>query len=119
MGLLNVDGYYNSLLSFIDKAVDEGFIAPAARYIIVSAQTAHELICKLEVFFFFFFIFCFEPIKVAHVCTRETQPLGGNQNSQKQSTDRSRSFPSGICSQAFWGGIQSKLGDGATVGLHK
>lgn len=49
VGLLNVDGYYNSLLSFIDKAVDEGFIAPTARHIIVSAQTAHELMCKLEV----------------------------------------------------------------------
>lgn len=49
VGLLNVDGYYNSLLSFIDKAVDEGFIAPAARHIIVSAQTAQELMCKLEV----------------------------------------------------------------------
>ncbi|CAN0906330.1 Cytokinin riboside 5'-monophosphate phosphoribohydrolase LOG7 [Linum grandiflorum] len=48
VGLLNVDGYYNSLLSFIDKAVDEGFIAPAARHIIVSAQTAHDLISKLE-----------------------------------------------------------------------
>ncbi|GLT57928.1 hypothetical protein SLA2020_308640 [Shorea laevis] len=48
VGLLNVDGYYNSLLSFIDKAVDEGFIAPAARHIIVSAQTAHELMSKLE-----------------------------------------------------------------------
>ncbi|XP_022144184.1 cytokinin riboside 5'-monophosphate phosphoribohydrolase LOG7-like isoform X2 [Momordica charantia] len=48
VGLLNVDGYYNSLLSFIDKAVDEGFVAPAARSIIVSAQTAHELISKLE-----------------------------------------------------------------------
>ncbi|XP_022772664.1 cytokinin riboside 5'-monophosphate phosphoribohydrolase LOG3-like isoform X1 [Durio zibethinus] len=48
VGLLNVDGYYNSLLSFIDKAVDEGFIAPAARDIIVSAQTAQELMCKLE-----------------------------------------------------------------------
>ena len=45
--------YYNSLLSFIDKAVDEGFIAPAARHIIVSAQTAQELMCKLEVHFFF------------------------------------------------------------------
>ncbi|CAN1314874.1 Cytokinin riboside 5'-monophosphate phosphoribohydrolase LOG7 [Linum perenne] len=43
VGLLNVDGYYNSLLTFIDKAVDEGFIAPAARHIIVSAQTAHDL----------------------------------------------------------------------------
>ncbi|CAN6463578.1 unnamed protein product [Victoria cruziana] len=49
VGLLNVDGYYNSLLSFVDKAVDEGFITPAARHIIVSAPTAHELICKLEV----------------------------------------------------------------------
>lgn len=48
VGLLNVDGYYNSLLSFIDKAVDEGFIPPAARHIIVSAQTAHELMSKLE-----------------------------------------------------------------------
>ncbi|KAK4796963.1 hypothetical protein SAY86_029289 [Trapa natans] len=49
VGLLNVDGYYNSLLTFIDKAVDEGFVAPAARHIIVSAPTAHELLAKLEV----------------------------------------------------------------------
>ncbi|XP_057973127.1 cytokinin riboside 5'-monophosphate phosphoribohydrolase LOG1-like [Malania oleifera] len=48
VGLLNVEGYYNSLLCFIDKAVDEGFIAPAARHIIVSAPTAHELFSKLE-----------------------------------------------------------------------
>ncbi|KAI8003812.1 Cytokinin riboside 5'-monophosphate phosphoribohydrolase LOG1 [Camellia lanceoleosa] len=48
VGLLNVDGYYNSLLSFIDKAVDEGFVTPSARHIIISAQTAHELISKLE-----------------------------------------------------------------------
>ncbi|KAL6316469.1 hypothetical protein AAG906_018172 [Vitis piasezkii] len=48
VGLLNVDGYYNSLLSFIDKAVDEGFITAAARQIIVSAPTAQELLCKLE-----------------------------------------------------------------------
>ncbi|CAO2817752.1 unnamed protein product [Amaranthus hypochondriacus] len=48
VGLLNVDGYYNSLLSFIDKAVDEGFVTPAARNIIVSAPTAHELMSKLE-----------------------------------------------------------------------
>lgn len=48
VGLLNVDGYYESLLSFIDKAVDEGFIAPAARNIIVSAQTPHDLLSRLE-----------------------------------------------------------------------
>ncbi|THG14206.1 hypothetical protein TEA_002835 [Camellia sinensis var. sinensis] len=48
VGLLNVDGYYNSLLSFIDKAVEEGFISPSARHIIVSAPTARELVQKLE-----------------------------------------------------------------------
>ena len=49
MGLLNVDGYYNSLLTFIDQAVEEGFISPNARHIIVSAPTAAELVKKLEV----------------------------------------------------------------------
>ncbi|XP_078432202.1 putative cytokinin riboside 5'-monophosphate phosphoribohydrolase LOGL10 isoform X2 [Wolffia australiana] len=48
VGLLNVDGYYNILLSFIDKAVEEGFISFSARRIIVSAPTAAELIQKLE-----------------------------------------------------------------------
>ncbi|KAF3446874.1 hypothetical protein FNV43_RR12054 [Rhamnella rubrinervis] len=48
VGLLNVEGYYNSLLSFIDKAVDDGFIDPSQRTIIVSAPTATELVQKLE-----------------------------------------------------------------------
>ncbi|KAK6802508.1 hypothetical protein RDI58_000288 [Solanum bulbocastanum] len=48
VGLLNVEGYYNSLLSFLDKAVDEGFISPIARKIIVSAQTAQQLVKQLE-----------------------------------------------------------------------
>nr|GEX54903.1 cytokinin riboside 5'-monophosphate phosphoribohydrolase LOG1-like [Tanacetum cinerariifolium] len=48
VGLLNIDGYYNSLLSFIDNAVDEGFITPSARRIIVSSPTAYELLSKLE-----------------------------------------------------------------------
>ena len=49
MGLLNVDGYYNSLLTFIDKAVDDGFIKPFQRNIFVSAPNAEELVQKLEV----------------------------------------------------------------------
>lgn len=49
MGLLNVDGYYNYLLTFIDKAVDDGFIKPSQRHIIVSAPNAKELVQKLEV----------------------------------------------------------------------
>ncbi|KAH0767813.1 hypothetical protein KY285_003684 [Solanum tuberosum] len=48
VGLLNVEGYYNCLLSFLDKAVDEGFISPIARKIIVSAQTAQQLVKQLE-----------------------------------------------------------------------
>ncbi|KAK6776607.1 hypothetical protein RDI58_027608 [Solanum bulbocastanum] len=51
VGLLNVDGYYNSLLAFIDKAVEEGFICPNARQIFVSAPTAKELVNKLEDYF--------------------------------------------------------------------
>uniref|UniRef100_M8B965 cytokinin riboside 5'-monophosphate phosphoribohydrolase n=1 Tax=Aegilops tauschii TaxID=37682 RepID=M8B965_AEGTA len=48
VGLLNVDGYYDSLLAFIDRAVEEGFVAPAARHIIVAAPTPSELLAALE-----------------------------------------------------------------------
>ncbi|XP_006368106.2 cytokinin riboside 5'-monophosphate phosphoribohydrolase LOG4-like, partial [Solanum tuberosum] len=51
VGLLNVDGYYNSLLTFIDKAVEEGFICPNAPQIFVSAPNAKELLNKLEGYF--------------------------------------------------------------------
>lgn len=48
VGLLNVDGYYNSLLSLFDKGVEEGFIEEGARHIIVSADNPAELIKKME-----------------------------------------------------------------------
>ncbi|KAJ4803971.1 Cytokinin riboside 5'-monophosphate phosphoribohydrolase [Rhynchospora pubera] len=48
VGLLNVDGYYNFLLAFIDKAVDDGFIQPYQRHIFVSATNAKDLVQKLE-----------------------------------------------------------------------
>ncbi|KAH7672013.1 Cytokinin riboside 5'-monophosphate phosphoribohydrolase LOG protein [Dioscorea alata] len=44
IGLLNVDGYYNSLLSFIDKVLEEGFINLAAWQIIISSSNVKELI---------------------------------------------------------------------------
>ncbi|KAB2044776.1 hypothetical protein ES319_D01G113900v1 [Gossypium barbadense] len=50
VGLINVDGYYNYLLTFLDKAVDDGFIKPPQRHIVVSAPTATELVQKLEVY---------------------------------------------------------------------
>ncbi|KAL5201705.1 hypothetical protein ABZP36_036059 [Zizania latifolia] len=48
VGLLNVDGYYNFLLAFIDKAVDDGFIRPQQRHLFVSAPDATALVRKLE-----------------------------------------------------------------------
>ncbi|CAN6298165.1 unnamed protein product [Urochloa humidicola] len=47
VGLLNVDGYYNSLLSLFDKGVEEGFIDTKARNIFILADTAAELLNKL------------------------------------------------------------------------
>lgn len=49
VGLLNVDGYYNNLLALFDTGVEEGFIKPGARNIVVSAPTAKELMQKMEV----------------------------------------------------------------------
>ncbi|KAH6774190.1 putative lysine decarboxylase family protein [Perilla frutescens var. hirtella] len=48
VGLLNVDGYYDPLLTLFDKGVEEGFIKPGARHIVLSAPTAEELLTRME-----------------------------------------------------------------------
>ncbi|RZS01574.1 hypothetical protein BHM03_00031464, partial [Ensete ventricosum] len=48
VGLLNVDGYYDSLLHLFDTGVRQGFIEDSARHIVVSAETAAELLRKME-----------------------------------------------------------------------
>ncbi|KAG7551964.1 Cytokinin riboside 5'-monophosphate phosphoribohydrolase LOG [Arabidopsis thaliana x Arabidopsis arenosa] len=50
VGLLNVDGYYNNLLALFDTGVEEGFIKPGARNIVVSAPSARELMEKMELY---------------------------------------------------------------------
>ncbi|XVE70193.1 hypothetical protein DITRI_Ditri10aG0052900 [Diplodiscus trichospermus] len=50
IGLLNVDGFFNKLLSFLDQAGEENFIPHSARRIFISASTAEEMIDKLEDF---------------------------------------------------------------------
>lgn len=50
VGLLNVDGYYDSLLALFDNGVKEGFIKPSARDIVLSASNAQELLTKMEQF---------------------------------------------------------------------
>ncbi|HMV51777.1 MAG TPA: TIGR00730 family Rossman fold protein, partial [Blastocatellia bacterium] len=47
IGLLNVAGYYDPLLAMIDRAVEEGFILPRYRNLIVVASEAEELLEKL------------------------------------------------------------------------
>lgn len=48
VGLLNVDGFYDTLLTFFDKQLEEEFFDNSARSIVVSAPTASELLDKLE-----------------------------------------------------------------------
>ncbi|KAL9376690.1 hypothetical protein Peur_030810 [Populus x canadensis] len=50
IGLLNVNGFYDTLLSFLDQAVEQEFLTSSARQIIISAATAEQLIDKLQSF---------------------------------------------------------------------
>jgi uncharacterized protein (TIGR00730 family) len=48
IGLLNVNGFYDNLLSFLDQAVEQKFLTSSARQIIISAATAEQLIDQLQ-----------------------------------------------------------------------
>jgi predicted Rossmann-fold nucleotide-binding protein len=50
IGLLNVNGFYDNLLSFLDHAVEQKFLTSSARQIIISATTAKQLIDQLQSF---------------------------------------------------------------------
>ena len=47
IGVLNTAGYYDPLLAMIDRAVEEGFILPRYRHLIVVASGVEELLEKL------------------------------------------------------------------------
>ena len=49
VGLLNVNGYYDAILTLFEKALDEGFLNLASHNIVVSASSAAELLDKLKV----------------------------------------------------------------------
>ncbi len=44
VGLLNPDGYYDELLALFDKMVREGFVTPANRALVRSADTVEKLL---------------------------------------------------------------------------
>jgi uncharacterized protein (TIGR00730 family) len=47
VGLLNVDGYYDSLLSFLDQGEAQGFVPSAQRSLLQSSPDAAELLTGL------------------------------------------------------------------------
>jgi len=50
IGLLNVNGFYNNLLPFLDQAAEQEFLTSSTRQIIISATTAEQLIDQLQYF---------------------------------------------------------------------
>lgn len=47
-GLLNIEGYYNSLIAFFDQAVQAQFVRPEHRSAVIEAQTCEDLLEKLN-----------------------------------------------------------------------
>ncbi|MNL29490.1 LOG family protein YvdD [compost metagenome] len=50
VGLLNVEGYYDAFMALVDRAVEEDFIPPSHRGLIVVDATPEGLLAKLEAF---------------------------------------------------------------------
>jgi uncharacterized protein (TIGR00730 family) len=48
IGLLNVDGYYDTLERFLDETVTRGFVGSQHRGLLHSAASAHALVDELE-----------------------------------------------------------------------
>ncbi|XVE92715.1 hypothetical protein REPUB_Repub01dG0123500 [Reevesia pubescens] len=50
IGILNVNGFYDSFFSFRNHAVEQKFISQATRQILVTATTPEQLLDQLQVF---------------------------------------------------------------------
>ncbi|RAL42465.1 hypothetical protein DM860_016752 [Cuscuta australis] len=48
IGLLNIDGYFNNLIKFLDDAVRQNFMASSQRKLFISSFFVDELLDKLE-----------------------------------------------------------------------
>jgi len=47
-GLLNVDGYFDQLLAFLDHARQEGFVRPANRRMLIDDTSVNALLAKFD-----------------------------------------------------------------------
>ncbi len=50
VGLLNVDGYYDGLLTFVDHAVREGFVRESHRALLLVGEAPDDLLDRLEAY---------------------------------------------------------------------
>ena len=50
IGLLNINGYFDGLISFLDNAVENGFMFSAGRDAIIAATTIEDLLKKLQAY---------------------------------------------------------------------
>ncbi|XVF12266.1 hypothetical protein REPUB_Repub08aG0100800 [Reevesia pubescens] len=50
IGMLNVNGFYDSFFSFLDHAMEQKFISQATRQILVTATTPKQLLDQLQAF---------------------------------------------------------------------
>ncbi|XVF32960.1 hypothetical protein REPUB_Repub17cG0127700 [Reevesia pubescens] len=50
IGVLNVNGFYDGLFSFLDHAVEQRFISQATRQILVTATTFDQLLDQIQVY---------------------------------------------------------------------
>ncbi|XVE99556.1 hypothetical protein REPUB_Repub03eG0209200 [Reevesia pubescens] len=50
IGILNVNGFYENLFSFLDHAMEQKFISQATRQILITATTHEQLLDQLQAF---------------------------------------------------------------------
>jgi uncharacterized protein (TIGR00730 family) len=50
VGFLNINGYYDSLFTFLDHVMEEKFIAPAFRQLVLAADTPFDLLESMKTF---------------------------------------------------------------------
>ena len=48
IAIFNVDGYYNTLLAFLDEAIDKGFLKATCRSLFCVSEDEYELLTYLE-----------------------------------------------------------------------
>lgn len=48
IGLLNVDGYYDHLLAWLDRAINDGFVQPAYRELLIVSPDPATLVAKVK-----------------------------------------------------------------------